>query len=184
MKTLFLTLVFFLLALFTGCQENSITDPLTTELGNKVQTEIPAPYIHGFIPLEGLLNDPYPVGNSFIRIIGQVEYDLRTLYVNTINSGAQRYLSVNIMIDADLAYFCTVCYPDIEDVLVGFISDVSEELIPFAGNSISLLEKTYSIDGREDGMVLRIRFLASSDNLKIKAMWLELPESLAITTSY
>ena len=76
--------------------------------------------------------------------------------------------------NADLEYFCTVCPPKEEDQLAGFISEVSEEFVPLGGNYVSLLEKTFTIQDREDGMVLKALSF-SNDRIEFNAMWLALP---------
>ena len=175
MKTLFLTLTALNLAFFIGCQENSITDPIVNEQVNKDQDVSSDKDIRGIIPLEGSLDDPYPVINTFYRISGQIEYSFRIFYTDPIPPAPQRYLSVRFETNADLQYFCTVCPPKEEDQLAGFIAEVSEDFVPLGGNYVSLLEKTFSIQDREDGMVLKARFAVSNNRIELNAMWLALP---------
>jgi hypothetical protein len=172
MKNLFVSLVIVTVLFVLGCQENSITDPVANEPTEKIQPGTPNAYIHGIIRLEGALNDPHLIGNSFYLIIGQIEYEQITAYVDPMLPTSQRHASLNLTTDADFKYFCTVCPPSAEDDLEGFISDVSEELVPIGGNYVSLLEKTYVIQGRNDGMVLKVRFLVSSGGVELSAMWL------------
>jgi hypothetical protein len=127
------------------------------------------------IPLEGVLRDPHPVGNSFYRIIGQIEYDFRVIYLDPIPPAPQRYASIYFETNADLKYFNTFNpYSEVDD-LAGFITEVSEEYVPLGGNFVSLLEKTYSIQGSEDGMVLKVRFLVTFNRIELSAIWLALP---------
>ena len=172
MKNLFVYLVVATVLFVLGCQENSIIDPVANGPIEKVRPVTPNTYIHDFIRLDGALNDPYPIGNSFYIISGQIEYEQRTVYVDPMLPTSQRHASLNLTTDADFKYFCTVCPPSAEDDLEGFISDVSEELVPIGGNYVSLLEKTYVIQGRNDGMVLKVRFLVSSGGVELSAMWL------------
>jgi len=182
MKTLFLTLTALSLAFFIGCQENSITDPVVNLPVNKDQATAPDKYFQGTIPLEGSLADPYPVINTFYRISGQIEYNFRIFYADPIPPAPQRYLSVRFETNADLQYVCTVCPPNEEDNLAGFIADVSEDYIALTGNHASLFEKTFSIQGREDGMVLKVRFLVTDNRIELNAMWLALPNANTIAT--
>jgi len=179
MKNLFVSLVTVLVLFVIGCQENSVTDPIANESSNKIQAESPDIYFHGVIPLDGVLNDPYPVGNSFYRISGQIEYDFRILYMDPIPPAPQRYASLYFETNADLRYFCTVCSPSELDELSGFIAEVSEDFVPLGGNFASLLEKTFAIQGREDGMVLKVRFAVTNDRIELNAMWLALPNTTA-----
>lgn len=183
MKNLFVSLVVASVLFVIGCQENSITDPIANEQVDKVQTGTPGPYIHGFIRLESALRDPYPIGNSFYLINGQIEYEQRTVYLDPMLPTSQRYASLYFTTDADFRYFCTVCSPSPEDELVGFIADVSEDYVPLGGNFVSLLEKTFTIQGRDDGMILKVRFLVTSSGVELSAMWLALSNENAVATN-
>jgi len=182
MKNLFVSLVAASVLFVIGCQENSITDPIANEPVDKVQTGTPDTYRHGIIPLEGALNDPYPIMNSYYIISGQIEYDFRIFYMDAIPPASQRSASLHFETNADLQYFCTVCSPSPEDELAGFIADVSEDYVPLGGNFVSLLEKTFSIQGREDGMVLKARFLVTYHRIELSAMWLALPNANSVAT--
>lgn len=175
MKNLIISLVVSTFLFVIGCQENNITDPVANKMVDKVQAGIPEAYLQGMIPLNNVLSDPYPIGNSFYRINGQIEYELRTIYTDPAPPAAQRYLSIYMEIDADLKYFCTVCPPSEEDELSGFITEVTESFVPIGSNTVSRLEKTFRIQGREDGMVLKVKFSVSNDKIEINAMWLALP---------
>jgi len=179
MKNLFVSLVTVLVLLVIGCQENSITDPIANESADKVQAVTLDTYFHGTIPLEAVLNDPYPIGNSYYRISGQIEYDFRILYLDPIPSAPQRSASIYFEVNADLQYFCTLYPFSYEDNLSGFIAEVSEDLVPLGGNFASLLEKTFTIQGRDDGMVLKVRFAVTNDRIELNAMWLALPNTTA-----
>ena len=182
MKNLFVSLVAASVLFVIGCQENSITDSIANEPVDKVQPATPDTYFHGSIPLESVLADPYPIGNSFYRISGQIEYDFRIFYLDPIPPASQRSASLHFETNADLQYFCTVCSPSPEDELAGFIADVSEDYVPLGGNFVSLLEKTFSIQGREDGMVLKARFLVTYHRIELSAMWLALPNANSVAT--
>lgn len=165
MKILYLLILFFSILLLIGCQDNSITAPLTTEAVNK--NHIPGPYQHGFISLEGMLSDPYPIGNSFYVINGQIEYEHRLV--------SQNHVSLNLVTNADFQYICTVCSPSQDDVHSAFISNDSEDYL-LINEEFIILEKTFIIQGREDGMVLKCRFRVSTSTMELNAMWLALPD--------
>jgi len=163
---------------FVGCQENSITDPIATEAVDKDQAGTGDTYFHGIILLEGALNDPYPVGNSFYRISGQIEYKQKSVHESPMLIITQRYASLHFSINAELQYVCTVCTPSEEYSIADFISAESEDLVALAGSSVSLLEKTYTIRGRDDGMTLKVRFLVTANGTELGAMWLALPSQI------
>lgn len=182
MKNLFISLFTVSVLLVIGCQENSINDSVTSEPVEKVQLETPDNYFHGVIPLESTLRDPYPVGNSFYRISGQIEYNFRKIYTDSELPKVQRHISLHLEINADLQNFCTVCPPSSADNLSGFISEISDSYVPVGGNTVSLLEKTFAIQGREDGMVLKARFSVSNDKVELNAMWLAFPHTNSVAT--
>ncbi len=118
MKKLFLTLVTFSILFVIGCQENSITDPITVEPTNKVQ---PDPSHQGTITLERMLRDPYPVMNSYFIINGEVEYDLSLELINSGSVGQQYSVSLNLTTTAEFTYLCTVCGENNDETTAGNI---------------------------------------------------------------
>jgi len=168
MKKLFVSLVTIVVLLTVGCQENSITDPLSTESANKTQNYSK----HGLIELQQLLNDPYPIGNSFYIISGNIEYTLTSVTSNPLQPWAGQTVLVQFSINADMQYFCSVCPPSEEDVLAGFIEITSEENLTVIGHSLTQLDKTFVIQGRDDGMVLKCRFFVNTRGMELSAMWL------------
>lgn len=163
MKKLLFSLSVFYVLFVIGCQENPITDPRTNESVSKDQG--PGPYQHGFIPLEGMLIDPYAVMNSFYIISGEIEYEHRLVSPN--------YVSLQFITNANFKYFCTVCSPSEQNLFAGFISDYSEEYLLLTDNSV-VLEKSFPIQNREDGMMLKCRFLVTESSIELNAMWLAL----------
>lgn len=184
MKNLFVALVSAVVLFVIGCQENSITDPIANEPSGKVQSETPDTYYSGIILLEAVLKDPYPIGNSYYRISGQIEFEQRFITGEPIRQLSKRYAALTLVTDASLQYFCTLYPTSPEDNLSGFISDVSKEYVPIGGNYVSCFDKTFKIQGREDGMRLKVRFLVSQNGLELNSMWLELPGGVITTTEY
>jgi hypothetical protein len=180
MKNLFITIVT-VTALFTlGCQDNTITDPVQTDSIEKRQEC--ENYKPGFIPLEGMLNDPYPIGNSYYKISGQIEYYTLASSNQSIQV-SKRYVLLHLTVNADLQYYCTVCSPQVEDELAGFISNESQDYLILTDNSLTFLEKSFVILGREDDMVLKCRIVASNGEIELSSMWLELSNNPDIATN-
>lgn len=182
MKNLILSLLAASVLFVIGCQENPITDPIADQPVEKPQVGIPDTYLHGSIRLQSALKDPYPIMNSYYIINGTIDYDYRIFFADPMPPAPQRYASIYMTIEADFRYLCTVCTPSPEDDLAGFISEVSEELVPLGGNYVSLLEKTYTISGRNDGMVLKARFAVTDSDISLSAMWLALPNANELAT--
>jgi len=177
MKKLFLTLVTFSILFVIGCQENSITDPVTVEPTNKVQQTDPSH--QGTITLERMLRDPYPVMNSYFIINGVIEYEHKMVYLDPIPPNPQYVVSLNLSVTAAFKYFCTVCDPQASDFSAGTISNKSNDEISISiwEDEIFLLEKSFPIQGREDGMVLVCKFFVTANGIGLDEMWLVLPES-------
>jgi len=159
MKKLFLTIVTFSILFVIGCQENSITDPITVEPTNKVQQD---PSHQGTITLDRMLGDPYPVMNSFFIINGEIEYDYRLAVLNTVPAIQQYSVSLQLNISAGLTYLCTVCGENNEETPAGYISGQSNDTITLIDNERYILEKSYLVQGREDRMVLIIKLLVTT----------------------
>ncbi len=173
MKKLFLTLVTFSILFVIGCQENSITDPITVEPTNKVQ---PNPFHQGTITLERMLTDPHPVMNSYFIINGEVEYAHSLEVLNTVPAVQQYSVSLNLTISAEFTYLCTVCSQNNEETTAGNISSHSSDTITLTENDKYILEKSYLIQGREDGMVIIFRFFVTTKDISLAEVFLVLPE--------
>jgi hypothetical protein len=175
MKKLFISLGILSFLITSGCQDNSIVDPEANEPVDKISTASDDTYYPGSIILEGALNDPYPIGNSHFIIIGQIHYEIIMAQSDLVSTSTWRNISLRLNINADLLYHCTVCSPSVEDEISGYLSEVSEDRVMLADNMVSLLEKTYRIQGREDGMLIKFRFKVSLNRVELNAMWLALP---------
>ena len=174
MKKLFLTLVTFSILFVVGCQENSITDPIPVEPTSKVQQTVPSN--KGTITLEGMLADPYPVMNSYFILNGVIEYEHTLVTREPIPP--ETFVSLNLSVSADLTYLCTVCSTPNEDTLAGSISNESNDeiFISMWEDEIFSLEKSFPIQGRDDGMVLVCKFFVTANGIGVDEMWLVLPE--------
>jgi len=83
MKKLLLTLVSFSFLFVVGCQENSLTEPLTSEVAEKENFQEDT-YLHGFMRLEGMLADPSRPFNCYLEIRGGIEYEHKLIYIDPI----------------------------------------------------------------------------------------------------
>ncbi len=169
MKKLFLTTVVFSVLFIIGCQENSITDPIG-DIDQKEVNKSDDPSVHqGTITLEGMLEIPNQ-SNSYLRIIGQIGYVHRIVLVDPIPPAHQQYVSLRLNVNADLDDPSSPTDP------TWTITSDSEDIFYVSEEGIYLLEKTYTIQGREDGMVLVCRFLVTTDGVGLNEMWLAVRE--------
>ncbi len=45
-----------------------------------------------------------------------------------------------------------------------------------------MIEKSFHIEGRTDGMMLKCSFIVTTGSIKLNAMWLALPDSAPVAT--
>jgi len=163
MKNLLLTLVTFSVLLLIGCQENSIVDPIQD---TGLQKNDDPSVKNGSMRLEGLILDRTVPFTNYLSINGAIEY-VHELIV-PVSQAPQYYVSLNLNVNAELSN------PSTPEVPVWTISEQTEDLLYVSEDGIYLLEKTFQIQGREDGMVLKCRFLVTTDGIGLNQMWLAL----------
>jgi hypothetical protein len=160
MKNLLLTLAAFSVFLLVGCQENSITDPLSSSTVQKNQTSATI----GSIPLDGILKVPGEL-NSYYDISGTINYTEELIQDPKVPPVQQTHLSVTFSIDADLSnsappYTKWNISTTLRDDL--YISNGGEEI----------LEEHFSIEGRNDRLTLVCRFLVTDSSVKLESRFL------------
>ena len=161
MKKLLISLVVFSVLLIIGCQENSITDPISPKSVSKNENPN-ANVIKGSIPLEGILGSGF---NSYLTINGSIDYVHEKVFVNV--SPTQRYsISLKLSVNAVLTD------PNLHANNTWTISDKSKDIFYVSEDGIYLLEKSFPVLGRADGMVLVCRFLVTTDGVRLDAKWL------------
>jgi hypothetical protein len=161
MKQLLSSLVLFFVLFITGCQENSITDPILNESVQKSQTT-GENVISGSIPLEGLLLLPGWF-QSYFSIRGQINYTHELVLLDPAPPAPQYYIDLDLSVRATL----------IDEGYNGFrISSQSEDIIYDSGDRTYILQKSFPVLGRHDGMVLVCRFIVTTDGIELNAKWL------------
>jgi hypothetical protein len=169
MKKFFLTAVALSVLLLIGCQENSITDPIG-DVGQQDLQKNDDPLVHqGIIELNAILEVP-DLTNSFLQISGQIEYVHELVFVDPIPPAPQYYVSLSFQVNADLSDPYSENHQDLT------ISSESQDVIYVSEDGIYLLEKSFTVRGRNDGMILLCRFLVTTDGVGLNEMWLVLPE--------
>jgi hypothetical protein len=170
MKKLFLSTVVFSVLVITGCQENSITDPIDQQDLQKNDD----PLVHqGTITLNDLLLDPSVSIENYLTISGQIDYVHRIELVDPIPPAPQYYVSLSLSVNASLT--SSTDSPN-EPTMV--VTSESEDIMYVSEDGIYLLEKSFPIRGRveDDGMFLFCRFLVTTDGVGLNEMYLALPE--------
>lgn len=168
MKTTIFSLIFLLTLILIGCQENSITDP--NQVSAK-KNNIPDHIVTGSIPLEGNLRTPFHEINSFTKIDGTIEYQLRFSYNNQLSPSSQSSVSLQLAADAVLTNYCTVCTPP--ETRAGVVSTRLTASLDRGDKETNSVINTYQIQDRDDGLVLKVNLLVTADEVRLGSMWLE-----------
>jgi hypothetical protein len=161
MKNLLLTLAVFFGLLLIGCQENSITDPVSTEFSNKSQTA-GNNITSGTIPLGDLLVLPGGF-QTYYTIEGQIDYTHELFLLDPIPPAPQYYIEVNLSIRAKLSNGVDKLY----------ISTTSIDKIYVSEEGIVILEKVYPVLGGNNGLLFICRYLVTTDGLGLNEMFLK-----------
>lgn len=184
MKKLFFSLVFFSLLLVVGCQENSVTDPVSP--GEVQRANIPeVTSTTGTIPLDGIVKYPGP-GNTYYTLKGSISYNLQLIpresvpAAHTSLNSAEK-TSTNEPISAAVPYYIRVAIyinatlnnSERTTVNTSYISSGSVSYLYKSVGGYYKLEKSYSFKGRNDNLSLMCRFLVTSHTIALDGRWLE-----------
>ena len=166
MKKLFLILVSCFVLFALGCQENSITEPLSSEVAEKDRFQEDT-YNHGFIKLDGMLRDPSRPFNCCLEIMGEIEYEHRLVFVDPNQSTSSYYVSLKLTIEAELFDPYSQTDP------TWIISGTSTDKIDVQPEQVQSLIKYFRVQDREDVMFLVCKFIVTTDYVLLDGMWLK-----------
>lgn len=164
MKNLLLTLALLFGLLLIGCQDSSLVDPIQDTGLQK--TDNPS-LTTGTMTLEGTLEIPNQP-NSYLSINGQADYIHELFLVDPIPPAPQYYVNLSLNVYAELIELFSPSDP------IWTISNQTDDIFYVSEEGIYMLEKTFEIIGRNDGLVLKCRFMVTTDGIGLNAMWLEL----------
>jgi hypothetical protein len=154
MKTIFLTLAAFSLALIIGCRESLINEPaevLLKDKDNLVTTNT--------IKLKYDLRDPlYGSCNLF----GKVSYTFQILN-RAMNPIGLSEISIHIVMDSELDDRFGMMH------LQWRIQGRSDDIVNVSEDGILLLEKSYPITNRSD-VVLLVKYLVTTNGVGISSV--------------
>ena len=172
MKKLLFSPVVFSVLLIIGCQENSITDPVSIETTNKSQNQ-EGSISRGTIPLEGILVH-HGGFNSYYSIEGSIEYTHELILFDPKPPSPQYNVYLNLSVDAILTN------PDLPGRNSWTISSESEDVFYVSEDGIYILEKSFPVLDRNDGLALVCRFLVTTDGVGLNAKWLSSSNDLSV----
>lgn len=160
MKTFFITLAAFSLALLIGCQENMLNEPSEAFLkqnDNLVTSNI--------LKLECDLRDP---SYGISKLCGSVNYTIQVINDAMIPIGLNR-ISLRLNINALLNDIYGMMH------LEWGVEDRSLDVVTVSEDGINILEKCYSISNRTD-VVLLIQYLVTTNGVGVASISLALLE--------
>ncbi len=172
MKKLLFSLIVFSVLFVIGCQENSITEPISTESINKSQNQ-EGISSGGTIPLDGILVH-HGGFNSYYSIEGNINYSHELVLFDPKPPSPQYNVHLNLSVDAILTD------PDLPGRNSWTISSESEDVFYVSEDGIYILEKSFPVLDRNDGLALVCRFLVTTDGVGLNAKWLSSSNDLSV----
>jgi hypothetical protein len=150
-------------AFVLGCQDTTVTDPLTVAHQSAVHRAKILPIDH-IILLTGRLENP-GTGSPFIVIRGELSVTVTELPAELPAGCAWTRSEVRIQASAELKPF-----------------KLQKPTWRVYGNSTNEvfyevqaeLEKTYVLQNRKDGMALHVRLVVTREGVELENMWLEI----------
>jgi len=179
MKNLFLSLVVFPILFVIGCQENTITDPLSTEssgmqgVTNGTAVKNITQDVPGIIRFENELGSPYPA-NTFVEcfiVAGTIEVTHKVFSLPLPVDPPQYRATVKLCMDAEMK-----CATELEKRNRWYIDCDTANKLYFSDDKPITLTKYYKIIGRDDGMMLVVDYEVTLDGVSLKNMELRLPK--------
>jgi len=154
MKTFFVTLAAFSLALFMGCQESMLNEPADPLLKGKddlISTNM--------IKLNYNLRDPL-YGTCCLS--GRVTYSFQILN-RAMNPTGLNEIAIHIYINSEINDMLGMMH------LEWRVEGRSDDIIYVSEDGIVLLEKCYSITNRND-VILLVRYLVTTNGIGISGL--------------
>jgi len=182
MKNLFLTLVVFSILFVIGCQENTITDPLSTEssvtqgiINVTADKNLPqdSQDVPDIIRFENELPSPYVAAtpNSLpFLVTGTIEVVHKVWQLDPIQPNPQYRVTVGLSMDAEMNSTAGLKRNP------WFIKCDTENTIYFTDDESVTLTKFYTFEGRSDRMQLVVDYEVTLEGVSLKSMKLRLPK--------
>lgn len=176
MKATLFILAVVLAGFWMGCQEAQMTGP---EAGSG--SDVPS-VSKSFIPsvtLSGLLPEPSPARGGFTEVNGQVTYSLAVVPLDPIPPQPQFLATLDLITSAELRPS-----PLQSQKSPWRISVTSRDIVPLFENGDGVLDRSYTIEGRTDGVRLHLRLRITLTGVTLAGMWLEASRTPAEAGTY
>jgi hypothetical protein len=167
MKKALLAFVIFSSLYLIGCDENSITDPVSSQSINKVEhknTEV----FRGIIPLDRNLVLPN-LDHNYYHINGSIRYTEELLNFDPKVSASNKNVELDILLDAKLT---DTSVSDHQENTWGISSESKDEFY-VSEEGIYVLEKSYRVPGRTDLLILDCKFIVTTDGVGLNSIKLD-----------
>lgn len=178
MKNLFLSFIAVSVLFVIGCQENAITDPLSTDspgvqsvTTENVDKDIPRDFTDhpNIIKFQEKLEAPFTsFYNHTFKVGGAITFKHNVDYLNP--PGPLYRVTVNLLIDAELKE----TWPN--GSASWAITGETKDEIYLSGNHSVIRVKYLKIKGRRDGMGLACIFGIDKDGVDLLDLWLTSPD--------
>lgn len=179
MKKLFVLIVFTVAVLFAGCQDNNITDPAVSPSLNKTANTV-EPNNTGYINLKSVLKDPNSALNQKYDLSGMAEYTLQMKPVRVVDPVVQEYdIAIDLSIAAELIEEQSLVDPNVMPATWDIRGELMDRVYVKPGTA-QYIDKSFSIEGRRDGLTLLCEFEVKPLGIALKSVKLERPDRISV----
>ena len=168
-KILFPLAISFLMLLLFGCQDNSGTNPVSSPMLNKTDTNN-GKIIRGTIPLDTKLIDPINKDIEY-TLIGDINYSEEPVMPNPTGT----FLGQDDKLDESVSAKLTTVSSIDSKVKTYKISSMSDNVVKFPMDNVDVLVKYYPVIGMPDRTDLVCTFDVSRNGEELTKVMLENP---------
>ena len=168
-KILFPLAISFLMLLLIGCQDKSMTNPVSSQPLNKTEINN-GNIIRGTIPLNYKLIDPFRRDFEY-KLIGDINYTEEPVKPNPTGTYLEQDDKLNESVVANLMTIGSID----SNVKTYKISSMSDDVVKFTQDNVDVLVKYYPVIGMPDRMDLVCTFDVSRKGEELTKVMLESP---------
>lgn len=171
MKKILFSLVVSSLLLLVGCKENSITDPGFPETIKKNDLTIDNTF-RGIISIDRILMIP-DANNTEYQLKGTISYTDENIIPDSSKIVSIYNVKLGIFVNAILTA------KEVNSINHNrwIISSKSEDLVYVSPEGIKILEKSYPVLGRNDGMRMVCTFTITTNGISLDVTELKIPNN-------
>lgn len=168
-KILFSVVVFSFLLLLIGCQDNSMTNPVSSHLLNKTDTNSPN-IVENIIPLEYKLMDPVNKETGYY-LSGDINYTEEIIKPGTQDIAPQFDIKLD---NSVLAKLRIISSSDIK-LNTRKISSTADNIVKITSDKGVVLVRSFPVIGNPDRLELVCTFTVSEEGEELTSVTLDSP---------